>query len=480
MSALRLRRPAMGRAGDQRLVWVAAAIASGAAIGLAVALSQTTYALLIVLIPLLVVMFLRLEWVPILVVITMFAEALSTGSVTLSRAVGPLAVLAMLLGLPGRSRVRLPRYGVLIAVIAYAGWATASVVWTVNPDNSFTLGGTGYALAQLGLSLAMMLAVVMFVRFARDLRRIMWTCWVMATVTGMISILQFLGGSDRSVGVSGDANLFAALQVVVLPLGALLAIEAKRGRDRFIILVGVAVAVGSIMTTLSRGGILALIAIFVLLIFQPARGFFRTPARKRAFLTVVLVGAGILLTASFSALSARTSQLFNGEDQGSGRADLWQAALTGWHQHELNGLGFGAFIGQSNQLLLETPGVNFSNYDLRSTGQYVHNAYLESLVELGIVGAVLFVTLLTTMALSFWRTAKLADAAGQPFLSAYARALLLALTGFVLTSIFLSTETDRTLWILVGLSVALPRVLREELQLDRAGASVPMVLAPQP
>jgi O-antigen ligase len=461
--------------GDSRLPWVVAAAVLGIGIGVATALAQTTIAVIIVMLPVLFVLLLRLDWIPVLLIATVFGEAVQSGSVTASRAVAPLVVFAMVLGLPGRERVRLPRVGLLLVVIAYCSWAFASALWTVNPDNSLTLGGTGYALAQLAISLVMMVAMVMFVRFEVDLRRLLWAAWLLASITGLISIAQYVGGDSRSVGVSGDANFFAALQVVALPFSALLAIEMRNNRKRAIILVGIAVAVGSIITSLSRGGILALVAVFLLLTLQPARGFFRTRARKRLFLLCVTVGAGILLAASYSALSARTSSLFNGGDQGSGRTNLWRAAINGWHQHEVRGLGLGAFIGQSNKLLLETPGVNFSDYNLRSTGQYVHNAYLESLVEVGMIGAALFLGLLAAAAVSLRKSARRAQAAGLLFSAAFGRAMLLSLAGFALTSIFLSTETDRTLWVLIGLSLALPRVISQEQHLreTRAEAHAP-------
>lgn len=452
-----------------RVLLAVALITFAVAIGLSAALSQTTIGVMVVLLPLLGVLLIRPEWLPAFLVATVFGEAIATGSVTLSRVGGPVAVLVMLLALPGRNRVRLPRIEVLLAAIAYSLWAIASVLWTTNSDSSFQQGGTGYVLAALGLSIVYMVAIVMFIRSRRDLLRLMWVIWGFSAFTGLISILQFLGGYTRAVGVSGDANFFAALQVVVLPLSALLAIETRDRRRRLMIMSGIAIAVGSIMTSLSRGGILALILVFLLLSRQPARSFFRTPARKRAFMTVVVVGAGILLIASYSALSARTSSLFTqGGDGGSGRTNLWSAAITGWHTHELRGLGFGAFIGQSNQLLLETPGVSFSDYRLRPGGQFVHNAYLESLVELGVVGAILFVALLGTMAVSLWLTVRRAQAANQPLISSVGRALLMSLAGFAFTSFFLSTETDRTLWVLIGLSIALPRVLREEQQVERA------------
>jgi O-antigen ligase len=465
VTALRARTPLRVGSPDARLPWIAAAGLLGLGIGVAAALSQPTIAVILVLLPLLFVLLLRLEWIPVLLIATVFGEALQSGSVTASRAVAPLVVFAVILALPGRERVRLPRVGLLLVAVAYCSWAFASVAWTVNTDNAFSLGGTGYALAQLGISLVMTVGMVMFVRFESDLRRLLWVIWLLASITGLVSIAQYTGGYSRAVGVSGDANFFAALQVVALPFSALLAIEMRNNRDRTIVLIGIAIAVGSIITSLSRGGILALVAVFLMLTLQPARGFFRTRARKRLFLICVSVGAGILLVASYSALSARTSSLFSGGDQGSGRGNLWRAAVTGWHQHEVRGLGLGAFIGQSNKLLLDTPGVNFSDYNLRSTGQYVHNAYLESLVELGVIGAALFLALLVAAALSLWGSVRRAQRAGLLFSAAFSRAMLLSLAGFALTSIFLSTETDRTLWVLIGLAIALPRVISEEQRL---------------
>lgn len=448
--------------GDRRLRWVGLCVAMGAIVGLSAALGQLTIAILVVLAPLVVAALVRLEWFPTLVLASAFGEALSIGSLSLSRAIGPVALLAMILGLPGRSRLRARQFMLPFAIVVYTCWALASVAWTVNPDNGLDMTGTGYALAQLGLSIVLMLPLVLFLRTEVDLRRVLKTIWVLAVITGAVSIIQFASGASRSVGTTGDANFFAALQVVVLPLCALLAIETRSPRNRAIVLLGVGVVVGSVITSLSRGGIFALAAMFLLLSFQPAQSFFRTRARKRAFLLCVLVGAAVLLAVSFSALSARTSGLFSSGDTGSGRTNLWRAAVVAWHWHVWIGIGFGAFIGQSNALLLQTPGVNLSAYDLRSTGQYVHNSYLESLTELGVIGLVLFCVILVAIFRSLRRSVREAEAAGLPLTSAFARALLLGFVGYALTSVFLSAETDRTLYTLIGLSLALPRVIREE------------------
>jgi hypothetical protein len=66
---------------------------------------------------------------------------------------------------------------------------------------------------------------------------------------------------------------------------------------------------------------------------------------------------------------------------------------------------------------------------------------------------------------SLRRTAKRAAAAGSDFVRRLANGLLLGLLSWSLTSIFLSTDTARMFWIIMGLSLALPRLLP-----DRAAA----------
>ena len=464
MTTLSPRTPrltAPGQALPGAALWASAAVALGAGLGLAAGLQQTTLAVAIVALPALVALLLHPDWIAPVLVASTFGEALSTSGLTVSRFAGPLALLIILLALPARKGPRLPRIGVLVAAAAYSAWALASVLWTVNPSSSFHLGGTGYVLTSLALSIVYMLAIVMFVRREEDVWRLAVVIWVFSVGAGLVAIGQYLGGYTRAVALSGDPNLFASLQVVALPIGAVLVGQARNTRMRLIVLAGLAVTVGSIMTSLSRGGILTLAVAFLLISIQPASAFFHTKARKRAFLLVAAVGAGLLLFASYSALSARTSSLFTTYDGGSGRTNLWLAAMTGWREHPVIGMGYGAFIGQSNQLLVETPGVDFSGYQLRPTGQVAHSAYIESLAELGVVGLGLFVGLLVTIGVTLLSTARRAARAGAMFLASFTRACLVALVAFAFASLFLSTETARILWILAGLSVALPGVLLE-------------------
>jgi O-antigen ligase len=463
MTALGQRIALTPRLGaDRPLPWVLAAVVMGAGIGVAAAAGVGIVAGACVLLPVLAALFLRPGWLPVLLMVTVFTEALSFGGLSVSRLAGPLALVILLLRWAVERTPRLPDRRVAIAVAIYAAWAATSMLWTVDPTLTVAQTTSGGALASLALSAIYLVAVALLVTTERELQRLLVTIWALAVLVGVIAIGEYLSGSARAVGVTGDPNFFASLQVVALPLATVLASQARSGLARAVYLIGLGIVVGSVVTSLSRGGILALVGVFMLLGLQPARAFFRTPARKRVFLVAMLAGALALLAVSYGALSARTSSLFTTADGGSGRANLWRAAIAGFDEHPVRGLGFGAFPSQSNDLMRRTPGVDFTAYQLRPTGQYVHNAYLESLVEVGVVGLVLFLVVLLATWATLRRTARRAAAANRLYLSSVARALIVSLAGFAFTSLFLSTETDRTLWVLMGLALALPRVLADE------------------
>jgi len=390
-----------------------------------------------------------------------FLEGIALGGVQLSRAIGPLAALILIFYLiNNRGVVRFPSKSVLIAAGAYAAWAIMSTLWTTEMGQvSSPYSGTVYQLASLVLSFIFMLACAVLIERMQVARRVIAAIWTMAVIVGLVAIAEYLSGAGRAVGYTGDANFFAATQVVALPVAVAFATTAKGRAKRMIAFLGTAVIAGSVLTSLSRGGILALLGILFLLAIQPARIFFSSPARKRAAILAALVGATAMLALSYSDLKQRTSSIFNLKEGTSGRTFLWEAAVTGWKEHPGLGLGYGAYPPNSNRLLLSTPGTDLSVYALRPNGQVVHNAYLGSLTELGPVGLLLFIAVLGSAYSTLRRTAKQADLENDLYLATLARALAVALCGYALTSVFLSTETDRALWILLGITLALPRFL---------------------
>jgi len=95
-------------------------------------------------------------------------------------------------------------------------------------------------------------------------------------------------------------------------------------------------------------------------------------------------------------------------------------------------------------------------------GEYVHDVYLGSLAELGPLGLLLFLGILAATARSLVRTGRRARAGGDAFVRSIASALLVSLVAYGVASVFLSSETSRILWMIIGLSLALPGMVAED------------------
>jgi putative inorganic carbon (HCO3(-)) transporter len=389
-------------------------------------------------------------------VFSIFAEAVTVGGTTVGRLTAPLALVAVIsqvLQAPARLRGGALSLGLIAGYILLA---VASLAWTVSVPSTLD------ALATLLVSLVYMAAFAVLIRSARDLRRLLASFSISSAALALLWIGQYALGVDRRFNVAGDPNFFAAAQVVALPLAVVRLSREADALRRSALFLAIALITASVLSTVSRGGFITLIVVVLLIVLLPSRLLFPSSKEKVAFLLTALVGLALLFPLAWGDLRNRFEVGFSQSNVAGGRGDLWSAAVTGYQQHPVTGLGYGGFKAVSFQLLAITPGAKLEEhlrFSVRS-GEYVHNAYIGSLAELGPLGLALFLGILGTAAARFRRAARYARSAGVPFVKAVANGLLLSLMALSLASVLLSTETSRVLWALVGLSLALPGVVR--------------------
>jgi O-antigen ligase len=393
-------------------------------------------------------------------VVSVFVEILNVKGVTISRLVAPVALLAVLAA-ASRTTLALQARPPLAWVGVYAVWALGSGLWTTD------VGGGAFQLASLGIALVYMLVFAAMTRTERDLERIGLAFAFAGLGMGLFAIAAYLLGlsssleAGRTAGGTGDPNFFATYQVVALPLALALAGVARRPAVRLALYASAVVIVASIFTSVSRGGLVALVAVALLTAALPARTVFRSGAQKLAVVALLAVGAAFAYQAASAELAPRVEALLGGDTTGSGRTAIWMAGLTSIEERPLLGLGYGGFPASLNDLILRTPGVDLRHYELRPDGQEAHNVFVSTTADLGLPGLVILVGLLVSTGRALRRTARQATAAGRVVVARIANALVLSLVGFTIASLFLSTETSRALWILVGLAIALPGLLAE-------------------
>ena len=394
------------------------------------------------------------------------AVSVSFGGVSISRIVAPLAVAALLVELVrGRARIRpgLP----LIAAGLYGAWAVASGLWTVNGE------GTRYLLSSLAIAFVYMLAFAALLRSREQLERTIVVLGLAALLIGASSILAFAGypslfevKEGRASGGVGDPSYFANVQLVALPLVITVASGIKTLWLRWTLYASILVMIGSVLTSLSRGGLIALLLLLALVPLLPARTLFASRRQKAVMLLVIAFGTVALGTRASvrEGIQNRVASIAGsggeaGSQGGSGREQIWAAARLSISERPLLGLGYGAFVHSSNELMLRTPGVDLTFYKLREHGAEAHNAYLGTTAELGFPGLALFLFLVGSIVAANRRTVRRARASGQLFAGRMANALNLSVLGWAISSLFISTETSRPLWIMLGLALALPKLV---------------------
>ena len=394
---------------------------------------------------------------------TVFVEMFDVGGVRITRLIAPLALLAII-AILSRSGNAIRPAPPLFWAGAYALWALASGLWTVS------VPGTTFLLASLAICLIYMVAFALALTTRRQLLQLLYTIAICSLVVGTFSVLAFLDRGPfaatlqegRVQGATGDPSFFAALQLIALPLILVLAAHERRLWVRSGLLLAAVVNIASVFSTVSRGGFLQLLAVVLLLILFPARSMFGTPGRKAAVLLVIVLGGAAFFTRYSVDLAPRLETILTqgggGESEtASGRLIVWPAARTAFGENPVGGIGYGAFVETSIDRIFETENTTIGGFHVHP--EQVHNTFLGTLAEIGAVGFVLFVGLLVSTVLTLLRTAARARKIGDHLVSGVANALVIGLAAWCIGAFFISAETSRPIWIVIGISLALPKLI---------------------
>jgi O-antigen ligase len=384
---------------------------------------------------------------------SVFAERVTVGGAAIGRVLAPVLVVTAVFGWLRTGRQAAATAPVLFA-LAYSVWAVASGLWTTSA------AGTVEQVGSLAVALSFMAAFAALLSERGQLRSLFLVVVLSATVSAAGEIVAYAidPGGRAGAGV-GDPNFLAAYLLISLPLVLVLAAEAISAETRIALGAAAVVITLGILATLSRGGLLALGVLFATALVLPARALFGSLHQKRRAL-VAVAAVVALVFALGGAGAARFETLYHHTGTGAGRENTWAAAWSETSRRPWLGLGYGAFVRESNDLMRSTPGVDLQDFELRPNGTEAHSAYLGSLADVGVPGFALFVALLVATGAALWRTALVSRARGDLFLMRASLGLFAGLVAWSAASIFLSTETSRPLWIVVGIAAALPRLRR--------------------
>ncbi len=311
----------------------------------------------------------------------------------------------------------------------------------------------------IALTLAVLAALTMFQEFA------LGNGTSLAGLSNVPLVADVGGATARHAGPQGDANFWGRVLVLGLPFALSLAQMARRTGAKLGWLAAAAAICGGIVLTGSRGALLA--AFLVGLVWALLAG----GRWAKAVLFAPVVGALALFVPGVGSRLATLSLLGTSDSLEvvdpslEGRLAAQRVALEVLVDHPVLGVGPGNFLAVTQDYL--------SRLGLDTLPLAPHNQYLEAAAEGGLLGLTAWLLVLGGGILVALR-ARLLARSGGPAVAREAplplsNAVLAALAGWAVASVFLHLATFRTFLFVLALGAALDIRARrrvEELRLQ--------------
>jgi O-antigen ligase len=404
----------------------------------------------------------------VLFVLIAFLEFLFAGGpvLSLTKATGMLLALAWLAEItrPQGARnyfVDHPFGGFLL--IAFLVWALVGLGWAES--SAATLEDV------LRYLLVMALLVITY-SAARDRTRIAWIVGAFLVGTAIAAALALASppSSDptevaRVESTFGNANQLATVLVAGLVLAIAVATAVRRATLVRSVTIGIATLCAiALVLTGSRSGVISLAVALVATVLMAGPGR-RGPALVGAGLAA-LAAVALFVTFAPDGIKERIAQTTPGQVPATeSRLTIWQVGWRMFEDNPVRGVGVGNFQTSSIHYLLQ-PGALTRTDEVIVDPKDAHNIYLMALAETGLVGTVLLLSLLGFPIGCAIVAARNFSRSGDRQLEIIARALVVALAGFLAANFFATDIFSKMLWLLLGLGPALLAVSRASLPED--------------
>ena len=368
------------------------------------------------------------------------------GSFPLAKVIMGIGVVLLIAKWKRLPKIRAVATPFLRTAVALAALAVITAPFSIWPGMTFR-----FFLLQLPVIAAAVIVCCKISYTWSVLRGVMRVLVIAAVALGLAAILTFHGGR-ASAGVSYDTNDLAYVLVSTLPLALAFAFTAKTKATMVVTSCVCALLFFTLLLTSSRGGLFGLVAILAMTVLKPLKRPQSGKSRNRIVLPAVgLVCASILVwtylpaetRTRFSSVLQLSSDYNMDTTNKDSRSAIWQRGLTAALQRPF---GYGVNT--------------YPMVDLRMGGRFraPHNIFLEVLVELGLLGLLLFfrMYMLSWRALERVRQTVLALPPSEEHnqMLVFARMLQVALVGNAVSGFFLSMSYSVILWVLFAAVIA--------------------------
>ena len=300
---------------------------------------------------------------------------------------------------------------------------------------------------------------VVLVCQVNSLQRLKSLVWVICLCTAFYSIVGALlhstGDTRLQVGVKMfDPNDTAYVFVSFFPLCLYFVRFHEGALKRLVAVVAICVAVTTILLTGSRGGLLALGAVLLIIFLTRVAGVGKG---TKMLLVLALAAAGLLVgdridVERYSTLTDLSSD-YNLSSPG-GRMELWQAAIVLSFTNPLTGVGISCFPW-AHYLARVDVGDTYRQWHA------AHNSILQVAAEVGLIGFTVYMLIIVRGLLTFLRTSRMQSQPGSAEsrqLGALSGYMLLGFVGLLVSGFFLTHGYSIFLTLYFGLAAVVARL----------------------
>jgi putative inorganic carbon (HCO3(-)) transporter len=366
-------------------------------------------------------------------------------------------------------RRRLPKLGSIewILLLILAIWV-ASV-----PGANYKDPAEGKVI-ELIKNFIIVVSIIYSLQNPRYWKRAVWIAILVTTVLAALGVYQAISGNyaqdfgglaaissqevvegviqPRLSGPIRRPNYWAQFMVAVLPLVLYRILYEKKVLVKAVASLAALILVYALLGTYSRGGFVALVAVFIMIILE---------RRARPTLVLLVIISAMLIVALFPAnytervqslliLTPDTSLSTLYEDSSfRGRFAELRAGLRMFAEYPILGVGVGNYKFNYQTYARKL------NIETRVEVREAHSLYIEILAETGLIGAAAVTVLFGTLLLGLARVRDKMRKQNRfrdwiPWLAS----IQISITAYLVSSLFLHGDYIRYLWILVALGTA--------------------------
>jgi hypothetical protein len=269
---------------------------------------------------------------------------------------------------------------------------------------------------------------------------------------------------DRARGPMDEPNRFAQVLLMAVPVGFILAKNARRMRGTVVAAACMLVTLGGVLLTYSRGAFLTLVVLMLLAVpmrLLRLRGLLITGTVAAVLMLAVVPGyvARIVSIAGVAELMGSGPATVEADGATRGRSTEMLAALAAYIDHPLLGVGPGQYVTFHSQHYQSLPEISIRDL---TEPRRAHNLYLEMAAETGTIGLVVFMLIPLLLLRDLELLRRLASNV-SPARARLAAGFSLVLLSYLGTGMFLHLAYERYYWFMIGLTAAAAGILRDEL-----------------